>query len=450
MSAFCAPAAVRCGPQTCRASLLGLPVLLLLAASLAGCESPAPVAETEEVSLPQIQAETITIEPAVWPAVVRSQGNLYADEVSAIGSRVAGRVAEIHVDLGDRVAANDRLATLETEEFKLLVAQSEAQLEQARSALGLRPEDPISKLNPENAPPVRQERAVWEEAKSSLERARQLVRQNAMAAGEFDLVAAAERVAEARYSAALNSVQEKISLIGVRQAELALAKQRLEDAVIVAPFDGLVQSRTASPGAYLNVGDEIAVLVRVNPLRFRGTLPERYAQQIAQGQQVQLQIESVSEPRMAEVTRISPTLDPLSRSLTFEALIENPDGQLRTGLFAEAEVVVAPQAQAVVLPVSAVVRFAGAEKVWKVVDGVAAEQEVFTGQQRGERIEILNGLNPGDVILKNGAEGRIAKILPVGDGEPIKPAAGPAASVTALPLTDSPALADAASSGSEG
>ncbi len=385
---------------------------------LVGCETAEPVAETEEVALPQIHAETITVEPSVWPAVVRSQGSLFADEVSAVGSRVAGRVAEVHVDLGDRVSAGEPLATLETEEFRLLVAQSEAQLEQARSALGLRPEDPVSKLEPANAPPVRQERAVWEEAKSSLERARQLVRQNAMAAGEFDLVAAAERVAEARYSAALNSVQEKISLIGVREAELALAKQRLRDAVIAAPFNGLVQSRTAAPGAYLSVGDQIAVLVRVDPLRFRGTLPERHAQRIALGQAVQLRIESVGQPRAAEVTRISPTLDPLSRALTFEARIENRDGQLRTGLFAEAEVVVAPEAQAIVLPLSAVVRFAGAEKVWKVVDGIAAEQEVFTGQQRGEQIEILEGLEPGDVILKEGEQGQVAQILPPEGSQP--------------------------------
>jgi multidrug efflux pump subunit AcrA (membrane-fusion protein) len=152
---------------------------------------------------------------------------------------------------------------------------------------------------------------------------------------------------------------------------------------------------------------------------------------VARGQQVQLQIESVAEPRTAEVTRISPTLDPLSRSLMFEAQIDNPDGQLRTGLFAEAELVVEPEAQSLVLPLSAVVRFAGAEKVWKVVDGVAAEQEVFTGQQRGDRIEILRGVSSGDVVLRNGAEGRIAKILPPGDEkEPLEIAVDRSAAVT--------------------
>lgn len=51
-----------------------------------------------------------------WPTIVRSQGNLFADEVTVVGTRVAGRIAEVHVDLGDRVEAGDVLVTLEQED----------------------------------------------------------------------------------------------------------------------------------------------------------------------------------------------------------------------------------------------------------------------------------------------------------------------------------------------
>jgi RND family efflux transporter MFP subunit len=217
-------------------------------------------------------------------------------------------------------------------------------------------------------------------------------------------------VAEALYASALNGVREKIALIGVRAAELSLAQQRLQDAVICAPFDGLVQQREVAPGTYVQVGQGIATLVRNSTLRFRGTMPERHAQRLALGCEVRLEIESVAEPRVAAVTRISPALDPLSRALLFEARIDNADGRLRSGLFAEADVVLDADAQSIVVPKSAVLEFAGVEKVWRVVDGVIGEHVVHTGQRRGEGIEIVEGLSAGDQILRNAGEGRVARI----------------------------------------
>lgn len=382
---------------------------------VAGCDASAERESNAEtpLELETVRAEVVSLELRPWPTVVRSQGSLYADEQSVVGAKVAGRVAEVHADLGDFVQRGDPLVTLDQEEFRLQVEQAEAQLQQARSAVGLRENDPVEKLDPQNAPPVRQEKALWEETQSTLRRSADLLKQNAVSQGEYDQAAAAERVAEARYASALNGVQEKIALIGVRQAELSLARQRLADATIRAPLTGYVRQRHVALGAYLAVGQPIAVMVRTHPLRFRGTVPERYAQSLAVGQEVRLKIESVDQPRTAKISRISPALDPQSRALAFEAEIDNSDFQLRAGLFVEAEVVVDPAAEALVIPHSAIIEFAGAQKVWKVVDGVAAEQEVLGGAKREQGHEILQGLNVGDVILIDAAEGRIARIEPV-------------------------------------
>jgi RND family efflux transporter MFP subunit len=230
---------------------------------------------------------------------------------------------------------------------------------------------------------------------------------------EFDVVVANERVAEARYAGALNAAREKIALIGVRQVEVALARDRLRNSAIVAPFDGFVQQRLVAPGDFVQVGDRVATLVRTNPLRFRGSVPEHHAQSVAVAQEVRLQVEGIVEPLTVRVTRISPSLEQASRSLMFEAEVANGDQQFRTGLFAEAEIVVNPQAVALVVPQSAVVEFAGAEKVWKVIDGMAHEQEVLTGQRRSSGIEILSGLSPGDMILSDGSQGSVAQIEPL-------------------------------------
>lgn len=380
--------------------------------SLVGCNGKPEVALQSDkgVETAELTAETLTVQPKSWPTVVRCQGTLYADEDSAIGARVSGRVARVHVDLGDHVKAGDPLVSLETDEFELLVSQVEAQLNQARSAVGLTGSEATDSLDPESSPPVRQERAVWNEAKASLERASSLKKQGAISQGEFDIVASAERVAEARYAAALNSVREKLAMIAVKRVELSLAQQRLADAVIRAPFDGQVLNRRIAPGGYVSAGDAVAKLVRTNPIWFHGTLPERYASRLETGLKIEIRIASSAEPLVAEVSRISPSLDMASRSLSFEVRIDNPDQQIRAGLFASAEVVLDPDAKSLVIPESAVHAFAGAEKVWKLVDGIAQQFDISSGVRRGGCVEIVEGLVEGDQVLTDASMGRVARV----------------------------------------
>lgn len=400
---------------------LGGPVIIVAVLVLvAGCShggGDGKGAEAE-AELPRLEAEVLTIEPRSWPFKVRSQGNVIADESAVIGTRVAGRVRDVFVDLGDRVGVGDKLVQLDEAEFRVEVELAEAALVQARSAVGLREGDPVSGLDPLNSPPVREQKAVWDEARSAHDRGRQLTESGSITVSVLERLAAADEVAEARYNSALNAVREKLALIEVREAELALARQRLEDAVVVAPFDGQVEVRHVAPGSYVEVGREIVTIVRTNPLRFRGTIPERHARHLAIGQNVRLRIESMIDPHEALVTRISPAVDVLSRGLMFEARVENAVGAIRAGLFAEAEIVLDPAATSLIVPRSAVTEFAGAEKVWRVVDGQSEEVVVLTGQRRGDRIEILEGLAAGDTILVDGGSGRVARIDPIEVSEP--------------------------------
>jgi membrane fusion protein, multidrug efflux system len=381
---------------------------------LSGCSKapqPATSAPNRQAdAAPVLQSEVLTVQPNRWPVTVRTQGSLFADEVAVVGTKVAGRVAEVHVDLGDVIRGGLPLVTLDRREFELQVSQAQAQLQQARSAVGLGPNDPLEQLAPENSPPVREAKAVWDEARTKSERWQQLRRQNALSETEALQAQAAEQVAAAQYSSALNAVNEKIALIGVRAVELSLAQQRLQDVIVRAPFDGVVQNRHVAPGSYVQIGESIATVVRTNPVHFRGMMPERHARKLRLGQEVRLQIEGLDDPRVVRVTRVSPTLDPLSRSLLFEAEVANEDGALQTGLFAEAVVILDDTAKAIVVPDSAVTEFAGVEKVWKVVDGIAQEQVVVTGERRGGHLQILSGLEANDVVLWKAAEGRVAKV----------------------------------------
>jgi membrane fusion protein, multidrug efflux system len=340
---------------------------------------------------------------------------------------VAGRVNEVNFDLGDAVRAESVLATLDQEDFKLEVSLAEAQLLQTRAALGLGPNDPLESLDPQSAPPVREAKAVWDETRTRVARVRQLQlhARNTVTQEEYDQAVAAEGSAEARHAAAINAVREKIAQIYVRASELRVAQHRLSDTVLHAPFDGLVQERHVAHGSFVQLGDPIATLVRTGVVRFHGTMPERHAHRVALGQKVTLKIEGVPQTREVVVTRISPNVEEMSRSLAFEALVPNSDGELRTGLFAEALVVVDPQAQSLVIPKSSIMEFAGAEKVWKVVNGMAKEQVVQTARHDERIVEIIGGLSSGDLILADAVQGRVARIEPI--AQPLEPTNEPAA-----------------------
>jgi RND family efflux transporter MFP subunit len=392
-------------------STLSLLVLVMLSC-LVGCggKHDAADASKTERPLPTFKAEVITVEPRPWPLTVRAHGSLIGDEVAVVGAKVAGRVAEVHVDLGDAVTKGDPLVTLDQEEFRLEISQMEAQLGQACAAVGLKMGDSVEKLNPEKAPPVRQAKALWDEAKTNLVRVRQLLSQTATSESEHERIATAERVAESQHASSMNAVNEKIAEIRVRSAELDIARQRLEEAIVRAPFDGLVEQRRVAQGSFVQVGQAIATVVSTNRLRFRATMSERLAHQLAVGREVRLHLESGKKPRVVTVSRISPAVDELSRALVFEADVDNADNQLRSGLFAEAEVVLDPEARALVVPASAVAEFAGVDKVWKVVNGLTEEQVVRTGQRRDEGIQIISGLTGGESILRNAQEGRVGRV----------------------------------------
>ncbi|HAC90858.1 MAG TPA: hypothetical protein DCF63_09535, partial [Planctomycetaceae bacterium] len=159
----------------------------------------------------------------------------------------------------------------------------------------------------------------------------------------------------------------------------------------------------------VQTGQSLFTIVRVDRLRFRASVPERYAGQLKIGQQVVLKLEQNLPQQQVTVTRISPTIDLASRSLMFEAQVPNENGSLQTGLFAEADVVLDPEAKQIAVPVQSIVRFAGVDKLWKLKDSVIVDQPVQLGRKVGQWVHVLSGIQVGDSILLDGALGRPGK-----------------------------------------
>lgn len=395
---------------------LGL-LVLLSALSLGGCRQNTASEIVPEDAEPVVKVKVRTAGLEDWPRVVRVQGSLLADEISVVGAKVAGRVKQVNVDLGSVVADDAVLVTLDSEDLDLKVQQAEAQLEQVRAKLGLKPGDKEEGLNRARVPSVVQEEAIWKEALANLERGQLLVQERAMPVEELQQRQAAAQVAEAKYRAALNDVDEQVAMVGVKRAELGLAKQARDDGVIRAPFDGMIQQRHVAPGSYLQVGQAVVTLVRTNPVRFRASVPERDAPQVRLGQTARVGVEGESAELTGKVTRVSPALDLSSRSLVVEVDLPNPDGRLHVGLFAEGDLVIDAAAKTLAVPQTAIYEFAGVEKVWVVRDGRAAERAVQTGRRSGTKVEIRDGLTAGDLVIENARQGRIGPVTADEEGK---------------------------------
>ena len=331
-------------------------------------------------------------------ASVNVTGTLAAQDEATLSIKVPGRVNTMTVDLGSVVRRGQTIAQVEPGDYRLRVQQAEAALQQARARLGLQPQGDDDRFDPEETGTVRQARAVLEEARQNRQRVASLVESGVVARAEYEAADASFKVAQGKYQDAVEEIRNRQALLAQRRTELSLAQQALRDTTVVAPFDGLVQERHVSVGEFLGAAAPVVTIVRVNPLRFRGEVPERDAATVRAGQPVRVTVEGDRGLYAGRIVRLSPTINQQNRVLVVEAEIANP-GSLRPGGFARAEIVTNSGDMAVTVPANAVVTFAGIEKVITVENGKAKEKAITTGRRAETWTEVLSGINVGEAVV---------------------------------------------------
>jgi RND family efflux transporter MFP subunit len=373
--------------------------LMLLTGSACNRETPASAAAPAK---PATAPRSVRVVPAAQESVPRTvvaTGTLAAEDQVVLGVKVAGRLAELGIDLGSRVRKGQTVARIDPGDYRLRVGQAQAGLEQARARLGLRADGTDDRVDPEQTALVRQARAVLDEARLTRERSDRLLDQGLIARSQVDAAIAALQVAEGRYQDAIEEVRNRQGILAQRRSELEQARQQLADTALVSPIDGAVSQRQASIGEYLAPGAPVATLVRLHPLRLRLAVPEREAAGVQVGQAVRLTVEGDVTEHVGRIARLSPAIQEQNRTLAIEAEIPNEKGLLRPGSFARASIVTQAAQPVVMVPASAIVTFAGIEKVITVKDGKSVERRVQTGRRNGARVEIVSGLNAGEPVV---------------------------------------------------
>jgi RND family efflux transporter MFP subunit len=372
---------------------------LLLAVLATGCDKDGAGATARPKEETPRAVRLVRAEDGSLPRSVVATGALAAEDQVVLNTKVAGRLAELPVDLGSVVRAGEVVAVLDLTDFRLRVEQARTALAQARARLGVPRDGSADAIEPEQTALVRQARAVLEQAGRQRERLTTLQRDGILSKAELDQADADYRVAEARLQEALEEVRNRQAVVAERRTALRLAEQSLADATLRAPFDGAVRERHLSIGGYLDVGAPVVTIVRIHPLRLRLAVPEREAASVRLGQPVRLRPEGHDAAVDGTVVRLSPAVDESTRTLLVEAEVPNTDGALRPGAFATAEIVVDPEQPAVLVPASALTTFAGVHKVLSVVDGRVVEKRVTVGRRVGDRVELLSGLAAGEPVV---------------------------------------------------
>lgn len=344
--------------------------------------------------------KTVKAEIKPMERSVTVTGSFNAREQATLTVKVPGRLEKIAVDVGSVVKKGDVLAQIDRTDYELRAEQARAALAQARARLGLPLEGDDDKIDLEKTGPVREAKALLEEATKNRKRIRELTRDKISSQSELDTVEAAYTVAATRYETALEDVRERLALVGQRRAELNLAQKQLTDSRVLAPFDGIVQQRRASLGEFLETGTPLLVVADVNPLRLRLEVPERESLRVRVGQPVRVTVGHSTNVYSAEVARVSPMLSQTNRMLVVEADVPART-ELRPGLFAQASIVVSKNDPALSVPEAAITSFVGLEKVFVVENGKALERSVRTGRRNNGFVEILFGIKAGDKVILN-------------------------------------------------
>lgn len=331
-----------------RPEITTLLCLVALVPWLSGCgRPPAAGGPPPDMAMPVVAAKVAreAVEERL-PLV----GTLVAREQVRLVSEVDARVESISFEEGEHV-----------DEGTVLV-QMDSRRQQARLADG---------------------EARYELARLELQRGRDLLERRTIPPQEFD-----------RLQAAFLSVE----------AELAELKADLEDTRIAAPFEGVITTRLVSVGQFVSRGTEVAGLILMDPIELEFQVPERFANQIERGQQVRMR--TVAEQNGSfegEVFFLAPLIDERSRSLEVKALLDNSEGRLRPGQFGTVDLVFRSRDDALLVPETAIRYQGDLVFVTKVDEGrVVSFQPVRTGLKLEGRIEILEGLAEGDVVVIEG------------------------------------------------
>jgi len=311
-----------------------------------------------------IPITTSSAENRTFRGAIPFTGSLLAVNRAELKAEVSGRVTRVVVQEGDKVAAGTVLSAQDEDDLTLSVQAAEAQLSQAQAQ-------------------AQQAKRDNDRAQSLLEK-RSVTRQSA-------------QMAETNFNAATAMVQ-------AAESNLGLAKSRLKKARITAPFAGEVAKRSVQAGEVLAPGQPAFEVVDNRKLEIQADLPAEAVALVKKGMKASFRVTGFEKPFEATLTQVSGSIQQDGRTLRVRLEVPNPDGRLKSGLFAEGEILADAEIQRTALPSSLLTPVGREAEIFVVENGVARRRRVLLlGQEQGGW-RAVEGLAPGTQVVAQGRE----------------------------------------------
>ena len=306
-------------------------------------------------------------------------GNLIGDATVSVVPRAAGRLEAIDVRLGDPVRRGQRIARIEDYELQEQLKQQEAGLEVSRAT-------------------IRQREADLQLAETNAERSRNLFARQLLPRQTLDDT-------EARYQAAVAQLDLARAQNTQSLARLEELRINLANTIITSPVNGFVARRTVDPGAFVGQNAPIVEVVDIGRVRLVANIVEMDLRRVHPGDGTRVDVDAYpGEMFTGRIARVSPVLDPATRTAPIEIEIPNADYRLKPGMYARVSITTDERKDALVVPTNAVIDIGGRRGVFLAAEGgTVSFRQVTVGIEDQAHIEILDGVADGDRVVTTGA-----------------------------------------------
>lgn len=294
-----------------------------------------------EVEAVEVDYETIEDE-------IYSSGTIQANEVVELSTEASGIITDIYLEEGREVENGDLL-------LKINDSELQAQKQRAEFRLTL--------------------------AEQREDRQRRLLERGGISQEDYD--------------ATLNEVN-------VLRSEIQLINAQIDKTEIRAPFSGIVGLKYVSVGSYIGPNTRIASLQEVDPIKIDFSVPERYISRVTVGDKINFTVQGVDSTFTGEVYAIEPRINTDTRTLQIRAISKNSGQLLYPGAFANITLILDEIDDALMVPTISIIPALNSQKVFVVRDGVVAEKIIRTGIRNSEKVQVVEGIQPGDVVLTTG------------------------------------------------
>lgn len=335
---------------------------------IAAMSTERPIDREQRVRV--IEAQTVNL--GTVSKRINTVGHLHANAMVVVKSEISGRIAELLFTEGGSVKRGDLIIRFEDAEHKAAVQIAEGELEHAKSSF-----ERISKLHEQKA-------------------------------------------------ASSKQLDEENARLKMAEGKLLQAKANLEKANIKAPFDGNIGIINISPGAFVQAATELVTIVDNKSVKVTFKVPEKNIHDVGAGQVVEVKVSAFKEQVFTgTIEAVDAKVEQESHSIQVKGIIPNPDNLLRDGLFANVSLIVGEKGNSMTVDESSVDRIGEIEYVWVVERGRAEKRRVLTGARENGQVEIVAGLQPGQIVVTSGQ-------IKLSDGAKVKISNMPDPSVKAV------------------